>query len=277
MIATRQDRIDFSSEQEYRLPDNTEYNYDEQAEPEPEQSTLPKIIKKTDRSFNYLMSQIAVCAIALVIALVLKMFGGYYYGYAKAVFDDCFNQPINKAQVLGRNDACAVVAAQSTVYGMGGESADDNIKHVISINELSRDESSSIKSVNSMILPVDSHTVTCEYGERIHPITGKKSFHTGLDIGEDMGKNIYSVLDGTVKKTVENDPDYGNYIILTHSRGVETMYAHCSKLVAKRGDKIKSGDVIAYVGTTGLSTGPHLHFEVRINGTRLNPRWFIRI
>lgn len=277
MIASRQDIIDYGGEQELNLPDEPEYEYDEQTENEPRQSTLPKIIKKTDRSFNYLISQITVCAIALAIVLVLKMLGGYYYDYAKAVFNECFNQPINKAQVLGRNDACAVVAAQSTVYGMGGESDSDSVKHVSSINELSKTESNSIKSVNKMILPVDSHTVTCEYGKRIHPITGNESFHTGIDIGEDMGKNIYAVLDGTVKKTVTDDPDYGNYIIITHSQGVETMYAHCSKLAAKTGDKVKSGDVIAYVGTTGLSTGPHLHFEVRINGTRLNPRWFIEI
>ena len=276
MIAARQDSVGFNDEQEYQLPDNTDYDYSEQPNEEP-QPILPKNIKKPDRTFNYLISQIAVCAIALGIVLVLKVFGGYYYGYAKAVFDTCFNQPINKAQVLGRNDACAVVAAQSTIYGMGGESADDTVKHISSIDELSRDESSSIKSVNSMILPVDSHTVTCEYGDRIHPITGKKSFHTGLDIGEDMGKNIYAVLDGTVKKTVEDDPDYGNYIIVSHSQGVQTMYAHCSKLTAKKGERVKRGDVIAYVGTTGLSTGPHLHFEVRINGTRLNPRWFIKI
>ena len=276
MIAARQDIVGFNDEQDYQLPDNADYDCSEQPNEEP-QPILPKTIKKPDRTFNYLISQIAICAIALAIVLVLKVFGGYYYSYAKAVFDTCFNQPINKAQVLGRNDACAVVAAQSTIYGMGGESADDTVKHISSIDELSRDESSSIKSVNSIILPVESHTVTCEYGDRIHPITGKKSFHTGLDIGEDMGKNIYAVLDGTVKKTVEDDPDYGNYIIVSHSQGVQTMYAHCSKLTAKKGERVKRGDVIAYVGTTGLSTGPHLHFEVRINGTRLNPRWFIKI
>ena len=279
MIASRQDIIEYNSEREPQYDNTAEYGYDyiEQPQQESEEQTLPKINIKPDRGFNYLMSQIAVCAIALLIVLALKMLGGYYYAYSRAVFDECFNQPINKAQVLGRSDACAVVAAQSTVYGMGGESADDTVKHVTSIDELSQTDSKRIKAVNSMILPVDSRTVTCEYGNRIHPITGNKSFHTGIDIGEDMGKNIYAVLDGKVKKTVHDDPDYGNYIIITHSQGVETMYAHCKSLNVKKGDSVRRGDVIAYVGTTGLSTGPHLHFEVRINGTRLNPRWFIKI
>lgn len=230
---------------------------------------------KSDSSFRFLTAQTVVCIIALLIALGLKSIGGYYYEYSKSVFDKCFNTPINKTQVLGEDEARAIIAAQSTVYGMGGESADEGVKRLEDKSKLSKAQTNAMKSVNRMRLPVDSTTITCEYGYRIHPISGKRSFHTGIDIGEDSGKNIYSVLDGVVKKTVNDDPDYGNYVILTHTNGVETMYAHASRLCVIKGQKVKKGDIIAKVGTTGLSTGPHLHFEVRINDTRLNPRWFI--
>ncbi|MGN0556778.1 MAG: M23 family metallopeptidase [Acutalibacteraceae bacterium] len=244
------------------------------AEESAQEALTPKSI---DRTFRYMISQIVVCAAALLAVLALKMIGGYYYDYARAVFDDCYNQPINKSQVLGEKQARAVVAAQSTVYGMGGESDDNGVARIENKSELSSVQTAAIGTINKMICPVDSKTVTCEYGYRIHPVTGKRSFHTGIDIGEDMRKNIFSVLDGKVKRAVHDDPDYGNYLVITHSGGVDTMYAHCDSLKVKAGDRVKKGQVIALVGTTGLSTGPHLHFEVRINDTRLNPRWFINI
>lgn len=233
--------------------------------------------KAKDKSFRFIAAQTVICIIVLLIIAALKFFGGDYYSYAKSVFDDCFNTPINKAQVLGSEQARAVVAAQSTVYGMGGENTSSSIRHISEKNELSDKQVSALKNINSMTKPVDSDCVTCEYGWRIHPISKKRSFHTGIDIGEDMNRPIYSVLDGVVKRAVEDDGDYGNYLVITHSDGVETMYAHCSKLLVKKGQSVKKGEQIAKVGTTGLSTGPHLHFEVRINDTRLNPRWFLNI
>lgn len=242
--------------------------------------TAAQIIHKAkvkDKSFRFIAAQTVICIIVLLIVVFLKFFGGSYYEYAKSVFDDYFNTPINKAQVLGSEQARAVVAAQSTVYGMGGETPNSSIRHVSDKGELSDKQVNALKNINSMSKPVGSDCVTCEYGWRIHPISGKRSFHTGIDIGEDMNEPIYSVLDGVVKKAVEDDCDYGNYVVITHSDGVETMYAHCSQLLVKKGQSVKKGERIAKVGTTGLSTGPHLHFEVRINDTRLNPRWFLNI
>lgn len=272
MIAERFNENDNLPINEYNTAFDDEINDDVQASP-----IIQKISRTKDKSITFLKAQIVICSIAIIISLALKMIGGYYYNYAKNVFNECFNEPINKAQVLGVSQARAVLAAQSTVYGMGGESADESVRHLESKNELSEKENAAILSVNKMALPTQSRTVTCEYGSRIHPITGKQSFHTGIDIGEDMNMPIYSVLSGKVRKVVKDDDDYGNYVIITHSNGVETMYAHCSSVLVKSGQSVNKGQVIAKIGTTGLSTGPHLHFEVRINDTRLNPRWFINL
>lgn len=110
--------------------------------------------------------------------------------------------------------------------------------------------------------------ITSDYGYR----SGKNAgFHHGIDIAKPAGTPILAVKDGVVKTAVFNDAVYGHYIILSHENGVETLYAHCSELLVSTGQNIKAKDIIAKVGNTGNSTGPHCHFEVRIGGSAVNP------
>jgi len=95
--------------------------------------------------------------------------------------------------------------------------------------------------------------------------------HTGIDIGLPLGNPIYAADDGVVITAGWNSSGYGNYIIIDHGNGIHTLYGHASKLGVKKGDRVKKGDVIGAIGSTGRSTGPHLHFEVRINGNKVNP------
>lgn len=99
--------------------------------------------------------------------------------------------------------------------------------------------------------------------------------HHGIDIASNVGDPIGAALDGVVKETSYNSV-YGNMIVVNHGGGIETIYGHCSKVLVKPGQKIKRGDVIGKVGTTGRSTGPHLHFELRVNGTAINPNKYIK-
>ena len=119
--------------------------------------------------------------------------------------------------------------------------------------------------------PVPSSTrITSPYGYRIHPILKTKKLHTGIDIGASSGS---SVLAGN-KGTVIFAGYYGGYgytVIIDHGGQISTLYAHNSKLLVKKGDEVKRGQLISKVGSTGLSTGPHLHFEVRKNGQHTNP------
>lgn len=126
-------------------------------------------------------------------------------------------------------------------------------------------------------LPATSKKLTCDYGYRTHPVTGvKNSFHTGIDIGNaPTGTNIYASKSGKVIKAGWNTA-YGNMIIIDHGNGISTLYGHASKLLVSVGDTVKQGDIIAKVGSTGYSTGPHLHFEFRENGKSVNPGKYIK-
>ncbi len=129
---------------------------------------------------------------------------------------------------------------------------------------------SPVATTSVVLSPVSSERYTSYFGYRKNPITNKRSFHTGLDIAAPLGTKIRAAYNGTVRKTGE-DGRSGKYIFLTHDDGFETFYCHCSEILAEKGAVIRQGETIALVGSTGWSTGPHLHFEVRKNGERLNP------
>jgi murein DD-endopeptidase MepM/ murein hydrolase activator NlpD len=119
--------------------------------------------------------------------------------------------------------------------------------------------------------PVPASTrITSPYGYRIHPILKTKKFHTGIDIGASTGTTVIAGNDGTVLFAGYYG-GYGYTVIIDHGGKISTLYAHNSKLLVKEGDKVKRGQTISKVGSTGLSTGPHLHFEVRENGQHKNP------
>lgn len=124
-----------------------------------------------------------------------------------------------------------------------------------------------------MVAPVDAE-ITSPYGYRIHPITGETDFHTGIDLGASMGTPIRAAFSGTVTEIGESEI-FGNYIVVTHSDSLSTRYCHCNKIVAEKGAVIRQGETIAKVGTTGMSTGPHLHFEIKINGVNVDPEPFL--
>jgi murein DD-endopeptidase MepM/ murein hydrolase activator NlpD len=127
------------------------------------------------------------------------------------------------------------------------------------------------ESTNSSgyIKPV-SGRVTSSFGYRIHPILGYKKLHTGIDFAATAGTPIKASRAGTVIRASYNS-SYGNHVIIDHGNGVTTLYAHMSALNTRNGAKVSQGQVIGYVGSTGMSTGPHLHLEFRLNGNLVNP------
>ena len=125
------------------------------------------------------------------------------------------------------------------------------------------------------LFPLNSYSrMTSDYGWRIHPIYGTQRLHNGMDFGASTGTPIMAAYDGEgVVSTYSSSA--GNYIMINHGGGLSTVYMHCSKLIAKVGDTVKKGDVIGLVGSTGNSTGPHLHFSVRVNGEYVDPAPYI--
>ncbi len=120
-------------------------------------------------------------------------------------------------------------------------------------------------------LPV-SGRVTSPFGYRWHPITKKLDFHTGVDIAAAKGTKIAAALSGTVAEAGQSRV-YGNYVLLRHSDDLYTFYGHCDSLQVEAGTVVRQGETIGYVGSTGLSTGPHLHLEIRLCGKQVDPRW----
>lgn len=122
----------------------------------------------------------------------------------------------------------------------------------------------------TMVLPLKKGHTTSEFGMRTHPISADLRFHAGIDIAAEEGSAIYAAFDGVVK-VADYDIWNGNYIKLQHDNNIMTVYCHCSKLNVTEGQNIRAGEVIGFVGTTGNSTGPHLHFELRINDISYDP------
>jgi murein DD-endopeptidase MepM/ murein hydrolase activator NlpD len=139
------------------------------------------------------------------------------------------------------------------------------------VNELAKQSSSVyVGGKFQWPLPAKNNIVTCVYGMRVHPITGVYKLHTGVDLRATSGTNIYAANSGTVITSTYSTA-YGNYVVIDHGGGVATLYAHMTKRLVKVGEKVKQGKVIGYVGSTGYSTGPHLHFEIIKNGDYVDP------
>ncbi|HEY4539387.1 MAG TPA: peptidoglycan DD-metalloendopeptidase family protein [Faecalibacter sp.] len=144
-----------------------------------------------------------------------------------------------------------------------------------SLDEVLRKAGGKDKDLTSLpvIKPVADkylNRVASGYGSRFHPILKVNKMHNGLDFAASTGTPIYATGDGTVKMAGFNS-GYGNVVVIRHSNGYETLYAHMSRLKARNGAKVKRGDVIGYVGSTGLSTGPHLHYEIHKDGKPVDP------
>lgn len=129
--------------------------------------------------------------------------------------------------------------------------------------------------ISTSLQPPVSGKVTCFYGWREHPITGGDDFHRGMDIAAAKGAEIRIPLSGTVVE-VDTSSIYGNYVTIDHGNGLCTTYCHCEKVVVFSGEKLRRDELVAYVGSTGMSTGPHVHFEVSKDGVYYNPAWVLR-
>ena len=125
------------------------------------------------------------------------------------------------------------------------------------------------------IMPINqkdlAHAVTSGFGWRTHPIYKTLEFHPGMDFSAEQGTPIYATGDGVVDRADNLTQGYGNHVVINHGFGYQTFYGHMSRIAARAGQKVSRGQLIGYVGSTGLSTAPHIHYEVFKNGERVNP------
>ena len=141
------------------------------------------------------------------------------------------------------------------------------------IIDLTKDKLSMLASIPA-IQPVSNKNLkrmASGYGYRIHPIYKTRKMHAGMDFSAKTGTEIYATGNGTINKVRRSKKGYGNYVEINHGYGYKTLYAHMSKSIVKQGQKVKRGEVIGYVGNTGTSVAPHLHYEVIKNGKKIDP------
>mgnify|MGYP005994202751 CR=1 FL=1 len=122
--------------------------------------------------------------------------------------------------------------------------------------------------------PVDSIRMTSQYGYREDPFAGRRARHKGIDLAGPVGTPIYATADGIIGRAQWVN-GYGNYVEINHGGGIQTRYGHMSKLIAKPNERVKRGQLIGLMGSTGRSTGSHLHYEVRVAGEPVNPMPFL--
>lgn len=164
-----------------------------------------------------------------------------------------FNVPIEA--LLDANDLSDVEISFNTKLFIPGAS--------LSIMELK-------KAMGELFIYPINGRLTSPFGYRRDPFTGRKSFHSGIDLAAPTGTPIKVILDGVVNLT-SYSRIFGNYVIVTHPNGYQTLYGHVSAFSAKKGDRVSQGDIIAFVGNTGMSTGPHVHLSIYKNGKLIDP------
>jgi len=144
------------------------------------------------------------------------------------------------------------------------------------IIELSKNKSDMLSSIPA-IQPVANKNLkrmASGYGYRMHPVYKTRKLHTGMDFSAPTGTPIYATGNGRVEKVTKSRSGYGRHVIINHGYGYKTLYGHMSKYIVKRGQRVKRGEIIGYVGSTGTSVAPHLHYEVHKDGRKINPAPF---
>lgn len=246
-------------------------------------------LQKGEGCLRLVFIQIVICAIILASCLVLK----YSAPKAYASIKNAYNIAV-KTEDITLDDVKAFFKGVSNFMFLSEKSTNAQVSSSIS----QKDSSSGIAksegaggsdvkvlpitvSDSAYILtsqicsPVKSGAVTSEFGFRVHPIFETEGFHTGLDIASKLGTPIMSAFSGSVYE-VGNSEAYGNYIIMKHSDSLYTFYGHCDSIKPTKSMVIRAGEVIAYMGSTGYSTGPHLHFEIRIDGKSVDPLYVLK-
>lgn len=201
--------------------------------------------------------QLIICTLLLISAFVIKTIGGSLYAQVGTWFYDNYNNSV-------------FTDTKNNILSFADKTKTTENKDVIPQNDNSTENSDVIEKIKADIKkPLANGTVTSAFGRREE--NSNTEFHKGIDIGADKGSVISAMLDGTAI-IAEKDDSYGNYIVLEHSDNVKTLYAHCSELCVKQGEKVTAGQKIALVGSSGDSDGNHLHLEVIIDGENINPQ-----
>ena len=163
------------------------------------------------------------------------------------------------------------------MIGINAAPEDTSLKERVNLTKLNSEHMSTLLQLIPSGSPIQYKGITSKFGWRIHPTLGKKEFHRGTDMKAKMRTPVYAPADGIVEYAgMHKRSGFGRLVILQHAFGFRTYYGHLSKVVTKSKRFVKKGEIIAYTGNSGLSNGPHLHYEIRFMHNVVNPFWFIK-
>lgn len=226
--------------------------------PDPQEIRMTKDQDEAARAFESYMVEMMVKEMRKTVP------DGMFSGGSAEVFSSLFDQELSSR------------IAESGGFGFGNMLKDQMVgqEMIAASHSLERNFDPHVrhrvKGVLDSAMPVQDGVVTSKFGKRSDPFHGKTRNHKGLDIAAPRGTPIHPIREGTVVSAGKRG-GYGNVVILEHGDGTTSLYAHCDKLKVAKGDRVGRGDVIATVGSTGRSTGPHLHLEVHRDGAAVDP------
>jgi len=163
------------------------------------------------------------------------------------------------------------------MIGMTPIEEDISLKDKFNLTKITSEQMRTLMRMVPSGSPIEYHGITSKFGYRIHPTLHKKEYHKGTDLKAKMNTAVRAPADGIVEYAgLHRKSGFGRLVILEHNYGFKTLYGHLNKVVIKSKQSVKKGDIIAYTGNSGLSNGPHLHYEIRFMYNVLNPYWFIK-
>jgi murein DD-endopeptidase MepM/ murein hydrolase activator NlpD len=174
------------------------------------------------------------------------------------------------------NELSDSLAEIEVLVGIAPE-ADTSLQERVSFTKLNSEHRATLLQLVPNGSPILYNGITSKYGYRIHPTLHKREFHRGCDMKAKMNTPVYATADAIVEYAgYHKKSGFGRLVILEHAYGFKSYYGHLNKIVIKSGEFVKKGDLIAYTGSSGLSNGPHLHYEIRFIHRVLNPFWFVK-
>lgn len=233
------------------------------------------VVKKKNSTNSVMIVQLVVCTFAVVSVFLIGRLSPQTFEFIRDEYNRIMSVDMD-AKEIASSAKKVIERAEATDEGQTAEKSTER-KSVNTVKSAADGEVMAVmslfKSDEEITVPVHGE-ITSEYGNRTNPVSGEYLMHSGVDIAASQGTEIRAAYSGIVSEVGSNSVG-GNYISLVHKDGSETLYCHCSKIIAEKGDVIRAGETIALVGSTGRSTGPHLHFEITVDGKTENPLLYL--
>lgn len=221
--------------------------------------------------------QLVVCLFAVASVFLIGRLSPQTFEFIKNEYNRIMSVDMNAEEIASSAKKIIEKAESEEVEQTTEEKTTDEKKSDNAVKSAADEDSVAVmslfKSDEEITVPVHGE-ITSEYGNRTNPVSGEYLMHSGVDIAASQGTEIRAAYSGIVSEVGSNSVG-GNYISLVHKDGSETLYCHCSKIIAEKGDVIRAGETIALVGSTGRSTGPHLHFEITVDGNTEDPLLYL--